>query len=74
MNGNSYYIITIFIPCNTDSYYSVITIRAYKTCPYRLVVNIFTTINESISIMMILYPISQALDRPILQPIFQLAR
>ena len=74
MNDNSYYIRTIFIPCNTDSYYSVITITAYKTCPYCLVVNIFTTINESISIMMFLYPISQALDRPILQPRFQLAR
>ena len=33
MNDNSYYITTSFIPCNTDSYYRVITIRAYQTCP-----------------------------------------
>jgi hypothetical protein len=28
MNGNSYYITTSFISCNTDSYYSVITIKS----------------------------------------------
>ena len=33
MNGNSYYITTSFIPCNIDSYYSVITITVYQTCP-----------------------------------------
>jgi hypothetical protein len=32
MNGNNYYIITSFIPCNTDSYYSVITITVYQKC------------------------------------------
>jgi hypothetical protein len=33
MNGNSYYITASFIPYNTDSYYSVITITVYQTCP-----------------------------------------
>jgi hypothetical protein len=33
MNGNSYYITSSFILCNTDSYYSVITITVYQTCP-----------------------------------------
>ena len=29
----SYYITASFIPCNTDSYYSVITITMYQTYP-----------------------------------------
>ncbi len=33
MNGNSYYITVSFIPCNTDSYYNVIIITTYQTCP-----------------------------------------
>ena len=33
MNDNSYYITASFIPCNTNSYYSVITITTYQTCP-----------------------------------------
>jgi hypothetical protein len=33
MNGNNYYITASFIPCNIDSYYSVIIITAYETCP-----------------------------------------
>ncbi len=33
MNDNSYYIRPYFIPCNTDSYYSVIIITVYQTCP-----------------------------------------
>ncbi len=36
MNGNSYYITTSFITCNTDSYYSVTTITVYQTCPNNL--------------------------------------
>ena len=33
MNDNSYYIIASFIHCNTDSFYSVITITTYQTYP-----------------------------------------
>ena len=33
MNSNSYSIIAYSIPCNIDSYYSVITITAYQTSP-----------------------------------------
>ena len=33
MNSNSYFITAYSIPCNTDSYYSVITITVYQTCP-----------------------------------------
>jgi hypothetical protein len=45
MNGNSYYITTFFIPYNTDSYYSVITITTYQTCPNN--VRIYHVRNES---------------------------
>jgi hypothetical protein len=33
MNSNSYSITAYSIPCNTDSYYNVITITAYQTSP-----------------------------------------
>ena len=33
MNSNSYSITAYSIPCNTDSYYSVIIITAYQTSP-----------------------------------------
>ena len=39
MNNNSYSITTYSIPCNTDSYYSVITITVYQTYPKCLYFN-----------------------------------
>ncbi len=39
MNSNSYSITTYSIPCNTDSYYSVIIITVYQTYPKCLYFN-----------------------------------
>ena len=49
MTCNSYYITASFIPCNTDSYYNVITITVYQTCPrkFRQWTNVITNILDN---------------------------
>ena len=54
MNGNSYYItpsFTSFIPCNTDSYYSVITSIVYQTCPKCITIYVKTTKRTNLSLL-----------------------